>query len=160
MIELILSAILLVSVIGLCISLTRRDARARVILPGEPIDRPRGERIPWHEGPVPIDATHIAWIMLGEGDQGRVHTLLLQTLENLADEVQEARSPWGPIIVHSITLECDIRSRGCVPVSEVMYAIARVDAEGNEWWMGRRGEWTSRWSDRAKIYECFPGQVR
>ena len=44
MIELILSAILLVSVIGLCISLTRRDARARVILPGEPIDRPRGER--------------------------------------------------------------------------------------------------------------------
>jgi hypothetical protein len=98
--------------------------------------------------------------MHGEGDLGTVHTLYLQTLESLRREVEESRSPWGPIITHSIELECDIRGRGCVPTSEVLYAVARVDADGNELWLSNSGAWVTRWSDDAEIYEVFPGQVR
>jgi len=86
--------------------------QARIVLPGHPMHRPDHAReIPWHTPTVPVDATHIAWIMHGEGDLGTVHTLYLQTLESLRREVEESRSPWGPIITHSIELECDIRGR-------------------------------------------------
>jgi len=135
--------------------------QARIVLPGQPMHRPDHAReIPWHTPTVPVDATHIAWIMHGEGDLGTVHTLYLQTLESLRREVEESRSPWGPIITHSIELECDIRGRGCEPTSEVLYAVARVDENGNETWLSRSGAWVARWSDEAEIYEVFPGQVR
>ena len=135
--------------------------QARIVLPGHPMHRPdRAREIPWHEPRVPLAATHIAWIMHGEGDLGTVHTLYLQTLASLRQEVQDANSPWGPIIAHSIELECDIRGRGCVPTSEVMYAVARVDSDGNEYWLSRDGSWVARWSAEAEIFEVFPGQVR
>lgn len=137
------------------------DQRMRIVLPGSPMHRAdRNRDIPWHTPRVPVDATHIAWIMLGEGEAGRVHTLYLQTLAHLRQEVESAQSPWGPIIANSIELELDIRGRGCVPISEVMYAVARVDADGSEQWLGKQGDWVSRWSESAEIFEVFPGQVR
>jgi hypothetical protein len=42
----------------------------------------------------------------------------------------------------------------------VLYAVARVDENGNETWLSRSGAWVARWSDEAEIYEVFPGQVR
>jgi len=134
---------------------------ARIVLPGHPMHRPdHAAQIPWHTPFVPVEATHIAWIMHGEGNGGVVHTLYLQTLDSLRAEILDARSPWGPIIAHSIELECDIRGRGCTPTSEVLYAVARIDGEGNEEWLGRDGDWVARWSEQAEIYEVFPGQVR
>jgi len=139
----------------------RIEQRMRVVLPGTPMHRPDiSTAIPWHTPMVPLDATHIAWIMHGAGEVGNVHTLYLQTIDSLRREVDDARSPWGPIIAHSIELECDIRSRGCKPTSEVMYAVARVDDDGNEWWLSANGDWVNRWSPAAEIYEVFPGQVR
>jgi hypothetical protein len=41
-----------------------------------------------------------------------------------------------------------------------MYAVARVDSDGNEYWLGRDGSWVARWSAQAEIFEVFPGQVR
>lgn len=136
-------------------------ASARIVLPGHPMHRPdHALRIPWHTPLVPPEATHIAWIMHGEGEGGVVHTLYLQTIDSLRAEIHDARSPWGPIITHSIELECDIRGRGCIPTSEVCYAVARIDGEGTERWLGRSGDWVARWSEEAEIYEVFPGQVR
>ena len=93
--------------------------------------------------------------MHGNGHIGRVHTLYMQSLENLAHEVIRAKSPWGPIITHSIELECDIRDRGCVPDVEIMYAVARMDGDGNEYWLGKRGDWVNRWAEDASIYDVF-----
>jgi hypothetical protein len=138
--------------------LFRREPAMRVLLPGDPIQQAGGKSLLGHA--IPPDATHIAWIMHGEGEAGRVHTLYLQTLDNLRSEIVEAQSPWGPIIATSIELETDIRSRGCVPVTEVMYVIARVDRDGNERWLSRSREWVNRWDTAAQIYEVFPGQVR
>ena len=153
--------------------LFRREPAMRVLLPGDPIQQAGGKSLLGHAIPpdathiasllghaIPPDATHIAWIMHGEGEAGRVHTLYLQTLDNLRSEIVEAQSPWGPIIATSIELETDIRSRGCVPVTEVMYVIARVDRDGNERWLSRSREWVNRWDTAAQIYEVFPGQVR
>jgi hypothetical protein len=141
--------------------LRRVPPEARIVLPGSPMHRPdHAARIPWHTPTVPIDATHIAWIMHGAGDLGSVHTLYLQTLDSLRSEINDAKSPWGPIIAHSLELEFDIRGRGCVPTSEVLYAVARIDSEGNELWLADSGAWVPRWSDDATIFEVFPGQVR
>ena len=143
------------------LAMRRVPPQARIVLPGHPMHRPdHAAKIPWHQPTVPLEATHIAWIMHGQGEQGLVHTLYLQTLDSLRAEVMESRSPWGPIITHSIELECDIRGRGCVPISEVLYAVARIDADGNEEWLSKRGDWVNRWSEDAEIYEVFPGQVR
>lgn len=161
MIEWILVACLLACGIVLAIVLSRREPAMRIVLPGDPMSQPDHSKfLPWHTPSVPIDATHIAWIMHGAGEGGNVHTLYLQSLDSLRDEIVEARSPWGPVILHSIELETDIRSRGCVPISEVLYAIARVDPEGNEQWLSRSGSWVNRWAREAQIYEVFPGQVR
>jgi hypothetical protein len=134
----------------------KRTPEMRVVLPGDPMNRPdMASPIPWHNARLPRDATHIAWIMHGNGHIGRVHTLYMQSLENLAHEVIRAKSPWGPIITHSIELECDIRDRGCVPDGEIMYAVARIDGDGNEYWLGKRGDWVNRWDVDASIYDVF-----
>lgn len=148
---------------GFCIALfmSKRTPAMRVVLPGDPLYQTKAaSTIPWSGTIVPGDATHIAWIMFGAGQIGTVHTLYLQTLTNLHEEIRTAGSPIGPVIVHSVELETDIRGRGCVPTSEVMYAVVRVDDEGNETWLGRSGDWVARWAPDAQLYEVFPGAVR
>ena len=151
---------LLVTLAGAVVYLLlTREPAARILLPGDPVVREHDRRVASFMGrEVPADATHIAWIMLGEGPEGRVHTLYLQTLDNLRSEITSATSPWGPIIATSIELEADIRMRGCVPVTEVMYSVVRVDRDGSEQWFGQSG-WGARWNDDA-IYQVFPGQIR
>ena len=139
----------------------KRTPEMRVVLPGDPMHRPSQEApIPWHSKRLPRDATHIAWIMLGQGEIGSVHTLYVQTLESLKHEVAASKSPWGPIITHSIELECDIRDRGCTPASEIMYAVARIDGDGNEYWLGKHGGWVNRWASDASIYDVFGAEAR
>ena len=141
----------------LYILLTRnRIPEMRIVMPGDPMHTTSQEApIPWHSKRLPRDATHIAWIMHGHGEIGRVHTLYVQTLESLKHEVAASKSPWGPIITHSIELECDIRDRGCTPDGELMYAVARIDGDGNEYWLGKHGGWVNRWASDASIYDVF-----
>lgn len=158
MIETAMYALLVILTGAVMYLLARRDPGARVILPGDPLH----QRNEWRGGSllgrsIPIESTHIAWIMLGEGAAGRVHTLYLQSIESLRDEADEAKSMWGPIIAHSIELECDIRGRGCMPVTELLYAVARIDSAGNERWMSKAGGWVNRWSEDAEIREVWPG---
>lgn len=161
MIETLAALAVVLMAVTIVVLVYRREPGARIVLPGDPMHQPDHARsIPWHSQGVPEEATHIGWIMHGEGEMGRVHTLYLQDLDSLKREVLDARSPWGPIITHSIELECDIRSRGCVPISEVCYVIARVDRDGNERWLSRSRNWVNRWDESAQIYEVFPGQVR
>lgn len=159
MIELGMYALLVTLTGAVLYLLGKREPGAAIMLPGERLLKQDRQRVASFLGrAVPADATHIAWIMLGDGPSGRVHTLYLQTLDSLRDEVTSANSPWGPIIAHSIDLELDIRSRGCLPVTEVMYSVVRVDREGNEAWLTRNG-WGARWDDDS-IFEVFPDQVR
>lgn len=112
----------------------------------------------FNERIIPGDATHIAWIMLGSCEHGTVHTLCLQDLNSLDADIKAASSPIGPCIVKSIELELDMRERGCTAASELMYAIARIDREGNETWLSNHGEWVCRWSKDADIQNIFGEQ--
>lgn len=127
----------------------------RVVLPGSPMANiQRTKEMPWHRDEIPSDATHIAWIMNGTSEVGVVHTLMMQTIGGLQHDILASNNPWGPIITKSIELECDIRSRGCEPTGELQYAIVKVDGEGNEEWLGRRG-WVNRWSKEAHVWDVF-----
>lgn len=161
MIEISLAIALFVIACFVLHALAKTEPAMRVVLPGDPMHTPdHSQPIPWHDARVPDDATHIGWIMHGEGELGRVHTLYLQDIESLRREVLEAQSTWGPIIATSIELECDIRSRGCVPITEILYVIARVDRDGNEQWLSRSRNWVNRWDESAQIYEVFPAKTR
>lgn len=127
----------------------------QVMLPGRPAQtRHDGVGLPWHANPLPDDATHIAWIMHGSGEIGEVHALYMQSIGSLRSEILESNNAFGPIIVRSIELECDIRSRGCEPNGELQYAIARIQSDGNETWVGRNG-WVARWSKDAMVWDVF-----
>ncbi len=132
------------------------EANMRVVTPGSAADRIQQEHIvPWHDRELPWDATHIAWIMLGDGDMGTIHTLYLQTIESFREESDEADSPIGPIITRSIEMELDIIERGCKAATEIMYAIARIDQQGNECWLSRDGSWVARWHEDSDIQNIF-----
>lgn len=111
--------------------------------------------VPWNERLLPPDATHIAWIMLGEATHGRIHALHLQTLESFYADSAKARSPIGPMIVRSIELESEILALDATAASEIMYAIARVGEDGLEQWLGRDGAWVNRWSEHADVMNIF-----
>lgn len=157
MIEVLVGSVIVALVLCILILLSQREPAMRVILPGDPMHQQGASML---EHSIPAEATHVAWIMHGEGEAGRVHTLYLQDLQSLRREVLESQSAWGPIIATSLELECDIRSRGCVPVSEILYVIARVDGDGTERWLSRSRTWVERWHGEAQIYEVFPGQTR
>lgn len=159
MIEAIMFSMLFLLAGSVIYLLSRIDAGAKIMLPGSRILRQNTRGISGFLGQrIPTDATHIAWIMLGEGEAGRVHTLYLQALKSVRDDITSANSPWGPIIAHSIELECDIRSRGCIPTTEIMWAVVKVDANGNEQWLNASG-WGARWQE-GSMFEVFPNQVR
>jgi hypothetical protein len=132
------------------------EAQMRVASPGSAAARMQQEQVvPWHNRNLPYDATHIAWIMLGDGDMGRVHSLYLQSLESFREESAEADSAIGPIITRSIEMEMDMLDRGCKAATEIMYAIARIDTQGNECWLARDGSWVARWSNESDIQNIF-----
>ena len=116
--------------------------------------------VPWNERLLPPDATHIAWIMLGEAAHGRIHALHLQTLESFYADSAKANSPIGPMIVRSIELESEILALDATAASEIMYAIVRVGDDGLEQWLGRDGEWVNRWSEHADVMNVFGDSKR
>ena len=116
--------------------------------------------IPWNDRLLPPDATHIAWIMLGDAPHGRIHALHLQTLESFYADSAKANSPIGPMIVRSIELESEILALDATAASEIMYAIARVADDGLEQWLGRDGAWVSRWSNDADVMNIFGDSKR
>jgi hypothetical protein len=155
----IIITILLVLVAGICYLNYKVEAKMRIATPGSPAAKIQQERvIPWHDRELPWDATHIAWIMLGDGDLGRIHTLYLQTIESFREESDEADSAIGPIITRSIEMEMDIIERGCKSATEIMYAIARIDRQGNECWLALDGSWVARWSEDSDIQNIFGDQ--
>lgn len=134
----------------------RLEAKMRVVSKGSPaLALARDRTILWHDQAIPWEATHIAWIMLGEGDYGTVHTLALQDIESLRQDILTADSPLGPIITKSIELEMEMLGRGCRAASEIMYAIARIDGSGNETWLSKDRSWVARWSEDADVQNIF-----
>jgi hypothetical protein len=147
------------AVVGMFWMFRRLDSRMRIALPGSPAAAIAQQRdLLWHSQLIPPEATHIAWIMLGRSDYGTVHTLALQDIHSVRQDILEASSPMGPIITKSIELEMDMMGRGCIAASEIMYAIARIDRDGNERWLGRNGTWVSRWSPDADVQDIFGDQ--
>lgn len=134
----------------------RLEAKMRVVSKGSPaLALARDRTILWHDQAIPWEATHVAWIMLGQGDYGTVHTLALQDIESLRQDILTADSPLGPIIAKSIEMEMDMLGRGCRAASEIMYAIARIDRAGNETWLSKDGDWVARWSADADVQNIF-----
>jgi hypothetical protein len=135
---------------------SRVEAQMRIVTKNSPASAvTTDKRLLWQGRELPWEATHIAWIMLGHGDYGTVHTLALQDLASLRADIISADSPLGPIIAKSIELEMDMLGRGCRAASEIMYAIARIDRAGNETWLSRDGDWVARWSSDADVQNIF-----
>jgi hypothetical protein len=79
-------------------------------------------------------------------------------VKSVREESDEADSAIGPIITRSIEMELDIIERGCKSATEIMYAIARIDRQGNECWLARDGSWVARWSEDSDIQNIFGDQ--
>jgi len=134
----------------------RLEGQMRVVSKGsQALSISQTRTVLWHNQEVPWEATHIAWIMLGESDYGTVHTLSMQDIESVRRDIVTADSPLGPIIAKSIELEMDMLGRGCKAASEIMYAIARIDSSGNETWLSTDGAWVARWSPSADVQNIF-----
>lgn len=134
----------------------RLEGQMRVVSKGsQALSISQNRTILWHDQAIPWEATHIAWIMLGQSDYGTVHTLALQDLESLRQDIVTSDSPLGPIIAKSIEMEMDMLGRGCRAASEIMYAIARIDSAGNETWLSKDGDWVARWSPDADVQNIF-----
>lgn len=134
----------------------RVESQMRVVSKTSPaLALARDRQFLWHDQQIPLEATHIAWIMLGNSDYGTVHTLSMQDLDSVRQDIVTSDSPLGPIIAKSIELEMDMLGRGCRAASEIMYAIARIDGSGNETWLSKDGAWVARWSAEADVQNIF-----
>jgi hypothetical protein len=114
----------------------------------------RFSRLPYYPLPIPEDATHIAWVMMGQGADGVVYSLAVQDLDAAKSEVRQSKHSHDPVITQMMMLEADLNSRGCQSTSDLRFCLARVDDDGNEhWWSGSK--WVRRWHRDAALFDVW-----
>lgn len=151
-IALLLGMICAISLIG------RRGHAASATAPlqsGYTLTRPVvRSRIPYYPLPVPEEATHVAFVMMGTAEHGQVYSLAVQSIAEAEKEVKSARAYCDPAIQKAIELEDDLTARGCETRGDVRFCLVQIDRDGNErWWSGRR--WVPRWHKEAALFDIW-----
>lgn len=111
-------------------------------------------RIPYYPAPLPEDATHVAFIVMGQCEHGSVYSLAVQDIEAAAAEVQAATYSHDPVIRKMVELEDDLLTRGCSLKGDIHIAIVHADDDGTEkWWSGSK--WVPRWHRSAALFNLW-----
>lgn len=159
MTDLLLAAILLALGFLCAVTLVPRAGRATTGLAprrsGYRLPQPRQDaRIPYYPLPLPDEATHVAFVMMGQAEHGAVYTLSVQPIDEAEREVQQSVSWADPPIRKAIELEDDLQSRGCATRGDLRFCIVKIDGEGTErWWSGRK--WVPRWHRDAALFDIW-----
>jgi hypothetical protein len=122
---------------------------------GYSLPEPRqAARIPYYPLPLPDEATHVAFVMMGETEHGSVYSLSVQPIEDAEQEVRRAVSWADPPIQKAIQLEDDLHARGCRTAGDLRFCVVKIDADGNQrWWSGRK--WVPRWHRDAALFDIW-----
>jgi hypothetical protein len=159
MTELLLAGILLAFGFLCAVTLMPRAGRAASGLAprrsGYSLPEPsKSARIPYYPLPLPAEATHVAFVMMGTAEHGIVYSLSVQPIAEAERDVSRAKSWVDPPILRAIQLEDDLQSRGCTTAGDVRFCLVRIDAEGTErWWSGER--WVPRWHRDAALFDIW-----
>jgi hypothetical protein len=155
------AVVIAVFVLGLVVASTLVNRSGNAQMGVAPI-RPRvglpyrhpASRLPYYPLPVPDDATHVAWVMMGQGQNGTVYSLAVQDILAAEMACRAARHTYDPVIQQMIVLESDLVGRGCNSTGDLRFCLARVDDEGTEhWWSGSR--WVKRWHRDAALFDVW-----
>jgi hypothetical protein len=132
----------------------RRGKPRRVRNKGYTLPTKRPDRIvPWYPQVVPPDATHMTYILVGEGPNGRTFALRNQTIAEAIQEAALETCLVTPVIRQMCALEDDLYQRGCQPVTEVRFVLTQHQDGGERWWSGRK--WLPRWHRDAAVYDIW-----
>lgn len=116
----------------------------------------RDRRVPWYPAPVPDDATHVTYVAIGEGEDGRHYAITHQTITDAMREASVESNLVNPVIRRYAQLEEDLYARGCIPICEVRFLLSKQQDGDERWWSGSK--WVPRWHRDAAVFDIWGTQ--
>jgi hypothetical protein len=125
--------------------------------------------LPYYQERIPVDATHVLWLMVGSCpvtveagnatttvQRHKTYSMMHQSLESAMIDISrfDRSRHMDFALSRALTMEDEMYSRGCRPVSDMLIGLARIDKDGNEsWWTGSK--WVSRWDPATLLFDIW-----